>query len=330
MLSLCLGSLSMDATRILWLLAISMTLSCSHCSFQNPEDAQFCSSCTAPLAQILYTLPSGTHLAEERYRIDGVLGEGAFGITYKGMDLVLNRSVAIKELFPLGAIRVGRSFLLPYNLDESGFTELWQQFIIEGNCLSQLSDPNIVKVLARFEEHGTLYMVMEFVEGRTLHRVVKAQGPLGDKLVLHYLEQIGQALSKVHLKGFVHRDVKPTNILVTDRGQATLIDFGSVCAIGKPAPKKTLTPGFAPPEQYIDNSSYPTLDVYALASTGYFALTGRMPIPSRDRREGHKLVPPHLINELVAPNTEMMILQGMALSLENRPKSIGHFIKALV
>ncbi len=330
MLLVCLGSLSMDATRILWLLAISMTLSCSHCSFENSEDAQFCSNCTAPLNQILYTLPSGTHLAEERYRIDGVLGEGAFGITYKGMDLILHRPVAIKELFPNGAIRVGQSFLLPYNLDEEGFGALWQQFIVEGNCLSQLSDSHIVKVLARFEEHGTLYMVMEFVEGRTLHRVVKAQGPLGDKLVLHYLEQIGQALSKVHLKGFVHRDVKPTNILVTDEDKATLIDFGSVCAIGKPAPKKTLTPGFAPPEQYIDNSSYPTLDVYALASTGYFALTGRTPIPSCDRLEGHKLVPPHLMNERVTSNTEMMILQGMALSLENRPRSIGHFIKALV
>ncbi len=320
----------MDATRILWLLAISMTLSCSHCSFQNPEDAQFCSNCTAPLTQILYTLPPKTHLADERYRIDGVLGEGAFGITYKGMDLILNRPVAIKELFPHGSIRVGRGFLLPYNLDETGFTELWQQFIAEGNCLSQLSDPNIVKVLARFEEHGTLYMVMEFVEGRTLHRVVKAQGPLGDKLVLHYLQQIGQALSKVHQQGFVHRDVKPTNILVTTEGKATLIDFGSVWTIGEPAPKKTLTPGFAPPEQYIDNTGYPALDVYALASTGYFALTGHTPIPSRDRLEGHKLVPPHLMNKRVAPNTEMMILQGMALSLENRPKSIGHFIKALV
>jgi eukaryotic-like serine/threonine-protein kinase len=307
-----------------------MALDCSHCSSRNLDDAQFCSNCKAPLTQILYTLPRGTLLAQGQYRIDAVLGEGAFGITYKGMDLSKNQPVAIKELFPYGSIRQGQSFLLPNNLDNAGFMELCEQFTVEGNCLSQLNDPHIVKVMARFKENGTLYTVMEFVEGRTLHRLVKARGPLEDKIVLNYLRQIGRALSKVHQQGFVHRDVKPTNILVNADHHVTLIDFGSAWAIGQPAPKRVLTPGFAPPEQYIDNTGYPALDVYALASTGYFALTGSTPIPSRDRLEGHKLLPFQLSNKLVTASTEMLILKGMALSQENRPKSVGHFLGALV
>ena len=182
-----------------------MALDCSHCSFRNPDHAQFCSRCKAPLTQILYTLAPGSHLAQGQYRIDAVLGEGAFGITYKGMNLATNQPVAIKELFPYGSIRQGQSFLLPNNLDDQGFAELRQQFTVEGNCLIQLNNPHIVKGLARFEENGTLYIVMEFVEGRTLHRLVKARGPLEDKVVLHYLRQIGQALANVHLQGFVHR-----------------------------------------------------------------------------------------------------------------------------
>ncbi|MGA7955149.1 MAG: protein kinase [Gloeobacterales cyanobacterium] len=307
-----------------------MALNCSHCSFHNPDHAQFCSRCKAPLTQILYTLPPGSHLAQGQYRIDAVLGEGAFGITYKGMNLATNQPVAIKELFPYGSIRQGQSFLLPNNLDDQGFAELRQQFTVEGNCLIQLNSPHIVKGLARFEENGTLYIVMEFVEGRTLHRVVRARGPLEDKVVLHYLQQIGQALADVHQQGFVHRDIKPANILINKHNQATLIDFGSAWAIGESAPKRVVTPGFAPPEQYLDNTGYPAVDVYALASTGYFALTGRAPIPSRERLEGEKLLPLHIFNKLVTASTELMILKGMALSLENRPKSIGHFIRALV
>jgi eukaryotic-like serine/threonine-protein kinase len=307
-----------------------MALDCSHCSYRNPEHAQCCSHCSAPLTQILYTLPPGTHLAEGQYRLDSVLGEGAFGITYKGMNLATNQPVAIKELFPYGSIRQGQGFLLPNNLDEQGFAALRQQFTVEGNCLLQLNSPHIVKGLARFEENGTLYIVMEFIEGWTLHRLVKAQGPLEDKVVLDYLQQIGQALTNVHQRGFVHRDIKPANILINKQNQATLIDFGSAWAMGESAPKKVLTPGFAPPEQYRENTGYPALDVYALASTGYFALTGHTPLPSRDRLEGQKLLPFHVSNKLVAASTEMLILKGMALSLENRPKSVDYFIRALV
>jgi serine/threonine protein kinase len=307
-----------------------MALDCSHCSFRNPEHAQCCSHCSAPLTQILYTLPPGTRLAQGQYQLDSVLGEGAFGITYKGMNLVTNQPVAIKELFPYGSIRQGQSFLLPNNLDEQGFAELRQQFTVEGNCLIQLNSPHIVRGLAQFEENGTLYIVMEFIEGRTLHRVVKARGPLEDKVVLHYLQQIGQALTNVHQQGFVHRDIKPANILINKQNQAILIDFGLAWAIGESAPKRVLTPGFAPPEQYIDNAGYPALDVYALASTGYFALTGHTPLPARDRLDGQKLLPLHMSNKLVTASTEMLILKGMALSMENRPQSISYFIRALV
>ena len=181
-----------------------------------------CRSCGVRLA-VAAELPLGTRLAEGRFSIGPVLGRGGFGITYETDDLRLHRKVAVKELFPDAAVRHGSMVLTPPEGREA-FRMARDRFLREARVLARFSDPGIVRVYEAFEEHGTAYLVLELLDGRTLADVLRDRGRAFDpEAVLDVAARVGGALSAIHAAGLLHRDVSPANLVVTESDRIVLI-----------------------------------------------------------------------------------------------------------
>nr|MBW4609883.1 serine/threonine protein kinase [Hassallia sp. WJT32-NPBG1] len=230
---------------------------------------------------------AGQLLQRGKYVIVEVLGQGGFGITYKALHVELNRQVVIKT--PNEYLR-----------HDPEYEKYIERFTREGQTLAGLSQdphPHIVGVIDLFEEGSTHCLVMDFVPGENLFEAVKRRGALPEAEIVPCIRQIGEALMVVHEAGLVHRDAHPGNIMLrrnrrrrngTRRnGKAVLIDFG----IAKELLPRTLSStgnagnhGFAPYEQITRGSREPTVDVYCLAATLYYAVTGQPPTTSLARR----------------------------------------------
>ncbi len=236
-------------------------------------------------------LPAGHTL--HWYRIESVLGQGGFGITYLARDTNLDHEVAIKEYLPTDlATRSEDSSVVPIS-DGQSETYGWglHRFINEAQTLVKFRHPNIVQVVAVFEANNTAYMVMEYVEGRTLEDALRYKKVDGEESLNQIFSAVLEGLELIHNAGFIHRDIKPDNIYLRGDGTPVLLDFGSARqAIG--AQTRTLTalvsPGYAPLEQY-DNSTEgerkqgPWTDIYALGATMYRAVVGKAPPDAMQR-----------------------------------------------
>jgi serine/threonine protein kinase len=228
-----------------------------------------------------YALPIGTLLANE-YRIDGILGAGGFGITYRAHDVKLDIDVAIKEYFPRDF--ASRSNTVTVRPRTRGETEQFQwglsQFIDEARRLARLQHPNIVRCMRYFEENDTGYFVMTFEEGRTLETYF--QKPPAQRELDELLSPLLNALEALHATGIYHRDISPDNILVRDDGSPVLIDFG---ASRQAMARRTQTvaaivkPGYSPIEQYDRETRQQGAwsDVYSLGATIYSVIAGGPP-----------------------------------------------------
>ncbi|MDQ3398769.1 MAG: serine/threonine protein kinase, partial [Deinococcota bacterium] len=212
-------------------------------------------------------LPPGTKLANGRYSVGKVLGQGGFGITYKGADLSLNRPVAIKEFFPDGSSRHTTLLVPPTSFGNQGLREALNNFLDEARTLAQFNHPAIVDVLDVFEENFTAYLVMELLQGETLGARIQERGKLTPEEVTTLAVNMASALSVVHHAGLLHRDIKPDNIFLTTDGRAVLIDFGSARAYAggqTVSHTRLVTPGYAPLEQYTSQAKFgPYTDIYA-------------------------------------------------------------------
>ncbi|MBN2550836.1 MAG: serine/threonine protein kinase, partial [Anaerolineales bacterium] len=202
------------------------------------------------------TLSPGQTL-NNRYRIVTLLGQGGFGAVYRAWDLNLERPRALKE-----------------NLDTSEAAQ--RQFKREAQLLSDLSHPNLPKVIDHFVLPGQgQYLVMEYVEGEDLQQMLERQGPLTEAQALDWIGQVCEALIYLHSQTppVIHRDIKPANIKITPQGKAMMVDFG--IAKASAAGQKTtvgaraVTPGYSPPEQYGQGTTDAQSDVYALGATLY-------------------------------------------------------------
>src|SRR5215468_10778087 len=197
----------------------------------------------------LNVLPAGTTL--RGYELKSILGQGAFGITYRARDLTLGRDVAIKEYLPLTlAARKGRTTVLPLSPDHADqFAWGRERFLDEARTLARLDrTPAIVRVHDFLEENGTAYMVMGLVEGENLNKRLMREGRLTPDAVARLLFPLLDGLEEVHAIGFLHRDIKPANIMVDARGRPTLIDFGAARAAmaGRSTTMTAIfTPGYA-------------------------------------------------------------------------------------
>lgn len=273
-------------------------------------------------------LPPGTWLPGGRFRLDGLLGQGGFGLTYQGWHATLGHEVAIKELFLPGCRRDGTT-VVPH--DATAFARAFKAFLAEGRVQALLTVPGVMRVFDAFEANGTAYLVMERLRGETLeHRL--ARGPLPAPEVLELAIAIAQTLEGVHAAGLLHRDLKPGNLfLPADGGHPRLLDFGSAVPFAHGAesrPERLVTPGYAPLEQYAAVARFgPPLDLYGLAATLHHALVGVPPPAAPDRVQGQALRP---LPAAVPPALGMVIMQALSPRVADRPATATAFLAPLL
>ncbi len=250
-------------------------IACPYCASSLTKPSQTCPVCGARLTSP--ALEIGALLAGQ-YRIEEVLGQGGFGITYLALDETLDHRVAIKELFPEGSAREGAN-VVP--LANRNFAETKQKFLEEALVVQRFNHRNIVRVYGTLEENHTAYIVMEALTGSTLTSDVTSNGAFPEASVLEMARQLCAALVVVHEAGLLHRDIKPDNVFLTSDARVVLIDFGSARSFAVGQVKRLtrlLTPGYAAPEQYASQAAFGAYtDVYGLAATLFYALEGRMP-----------------------------------------------------
>jgi serine/threonine protein kinase/formylglycine-generating enzyme required for sulfatase activity len=244
-----------------------------------------------------YSLPSGVRLRQ--YIIVRLLGHGGFGLTYLADDTKLSRKVAIKELFPMDfAVRErdGMTVVAKSPRDRTHLEWARQRFVEEGQTLASLHHPSILPIYEIFEEHGTAYLVTAFIEGVNLEDWLRKVRRPAEKELRSIAVCLLEALEIVHERGYLHRDVKPENILMDRRDRRPiLIDFGNArVAAGLKTANMTavLTKGYAPVEQYQSKARQgPFSDIYALGAVLYRAIKGVAPEDSLDRWDQDKVEP---------------------------------------
>lgn len=310
---------------------------CPYC--MNPiEPGEPCASCG--LTEGTYTpsphhLPPGTVLAD-RYLVGRVLGEGGFGITYIGCDLRLELRVAIKEYYP--GDRVSRNSAASLSVSSytgdlgRGFEAGRERFIREARLMARMDKtPQIVAVRDFFQANNTAYIVMEYVDGTTFKELVAQRGGrLSAGELLPLVEPLFSALDAMHKLGLIHRDISPDNLML-ENGGVRLLDFG--CARESSQGVNTMTivlkHGYSPIEQYQHKGQGPWTDVYSLAATLYYCLTGKTPPQALDRICDEELTPPRQLGADLTPEQEKALLRGMGLRRSQRFASVVEFHAAL-
>ncbi len=279
-------------------------------------------------------LSPGSCLASGEYRIEQPLGQGGFGITYQGLDTRLNRAVAVKEFFPEGCWREGSTVVSAGRWNSDTYSNAKQKFLLEGQTLGQFNHPGIVQVFYYFEENNTAYMVMEYLRGRTLAELLKQrQGQLPEVQALKHIAQVGEALEILHQAQFLHRDIKPDNIMLAEDGRVVLIDFGAARDFTTNSTNRyttMLTPGYAPLEQYGRALKYGAFtDIYALGSTLYHLLTGEAPVSAIERAAGVELKTVKELAPHVSTHVSEAIAKAMNMDVTERIQSVREFLDQL-
>ena len=278
-------------------------------------------------------LPPGTVL-RDRYLVGRVLGEGGFGITYIGRDLVLGLKVAVKEYFPADRATRDASVSLEVSSYMGNSSSLYLRgkanFLREAQTMARLDrQPNIVSVKDFFETNNTAYIVMEYIDGTTFKELVDQRGgkiPAWE--LLHLIEPMFDALHAMHDLGLIHRDISPDNLML-EQGTVRLLDFGCAreSANGDATMTIMLRHGYAPLEQYQSSSEGqgPWTDIYALSATIYYCITGRKPPQAMDRLLEDKLVPPRDLGVDLSERQEKALLKGLSIQPRIRFQSAEEF-----
>ena len=278
-------------------------------------------------------LQPNTTLQGGKYRIERVLGQGGFGITYLAEQSSLGRYVAIKEFFMKDfCLRADdtRSVSTPTTGSRQQVEQYRRKFIKEAHNLARLNHPNIISIIEVFEENGTVYYSMPYLFGGSLQEYVKTKGNLSEAEAMKHIRQIADALKYMHEDMHIcHYDVKPSNILLDGNGNAILIDFGISKHYDGRGKETTTTPvglseGYAPIEQYQQNVDEfsPASDVYALGATLYYLLHGKRPVNAPSRAGGTTL----LMKKDLSPNIKNIINASMKISKAERAKSMDVFL----
>lgn len=281
-------------------------------------------------------LNTGKELQNGKYRILGILGQGGFGITYLAEQTSLGRKVAIKEFFMKDLCNRDEtsSFVSVPSLGSKDLVERFKQkFLKEARLIASFGNSHIIKIYDVFEENGTAYYVMEYLEGKSLKVLVDENGALPEELAVKYICQVGKALKEVHASNLLHLDVKPANIMLGKNGNAVLIDFGiskhydesgsqtSSAGIG-------ISEGYAPLEQYEAGALKtftPVTDIYALGATLFFLLTGtRPPKASEVMNFGLPELP-----ESISSSVRSAVETAMQPAIARRPQSVEEFLGLL-
>ncbi|MGL5132115.1 MAG: protein kinase domain-containing protein, partial [Planktothrix sp.] len=263
----------------------------------------------------------GYQLRQRPYIIERILGQGGFGITYKAKHLQLDHQVVLKT--PNAGLQ-----------NDPEYPKYVQRFIQEGKTLARLcqnSHPHIVRVSDLFEENGLHCLVMDLIVGQSLWEFVQTKGRLSEAEAVNIIRQIADALVMVHNAGIIHRDAHPGNIMLRNNTSAVLIDFGLAAEIMPKvmSSKHPANLNFAPYEQFLEGSGKPTVDVYCLAASLYYAITGQLPTQALTRKlKNQALIPPNKIVK-ISDKINDAILKGLGLEPEQRPQTMAEFLRLL-
>ena len=273
-----------------------------------------------------------------KYLVGKVLGQGGFGITYIGRDLQLQRKVAIKEYFPAGFVgrKTGASQVLWYSNEPAKEAMLSGQevFLKEARKMSKVGNIEpIVQVFDVFQENGTAYICMDFIEGETLQKRLKKTGPLSWEAAKDIFLPLIQCMDQVHRQGLIHRDISPDNLMLQPDGKVKILDLGAAKDLNLNTGKSSMQVaknGFSPLEQYVQTgSSGSWTDVYAMAATMYYTLTGVVP-PSAVDRFNQDLLNWDLPQLLALPPAVCEALKNaLAVRFSERTQTMADFYQEL-
>lgn len=261
-------------------------------------------------------LKTGDLLQDGKYRIERLLGMGSFGYTYLAELVNLARKVCIREFR-----------MRNYGTEiQDAFRE---KFLREARTVAGLDHPGLVQIHDVFEENGTAYYVMDYIEGEDLAYIVRMVGPLPEERALNYIRQVADALTYVHKRGLMHLDVKPSNIIIRrSDDRAVLVDFGGSKLGDADGPQvNSRSMGFAPIELMcpggVDAFS-PETDVYSLAATLYYLVTDQIPPDGKAVLENGL---PAMPEKLSKPLREAV--KAAMGARKQRPQTVGAFIELL-
>jgi serine/threonine protein kinase/Tfp pilus assembly protein PilF len=309
-----------------------MAIQCPKCHSENPADTRFCGNCAAPLAgdlEIAFSktrtiqqpptsISRGTTLAG-KYRIIEPIGKGGMGVVYKAEDTKLRRTVALK--------------FLPPELAES--PEAGERFIREAQAVAALSHPHICTIHEISEEEDQSFIVMEYIEGQSLRQKI-LKGPLDQTEVLDIAIQVAEGLEEAHKKGIVHRDIKPGNIMLTEKGAAKVMDFGLAKVFGGSLITREATTmgtvAYMSPEQAKGEVVDHRTDIWSLGVVLYEMITAQLPFKGEyDQSMIHSILnhepePITKIRKDLPSGLEQVIYKALTKNPAGRYQSMEDFL----
>lgn len=308
---------------------------CLNCFGTLDPRTRICTVCRQPAvneAAATSALPA-RYLLAGRYLIGKPLGRGGFGITYKAYDMLTQSRVAIKEFFPKGyAVRVPRSSVVDVSDPQNAkvFNYWLTAFIQEAKVLTSIKHMNgIVSIYDFFLTNNTAYIVMEYLDGMSLHRFIHGRGGrLHLSETLNIMRPVLETLLYLHQHGIIHKDISPENIQIVNNRTIKLIDFGaaSIYTQNVSKPFFVLKKGYSPIELYSQNGSQgPWTDIYEVGATIYTCLIGNPPPEATERYRDDKIVPPSALNIKIQPVREKTLLKALAVNPKDRYNNIGAF-----
>ena len=272
-----------------------------------------------------------------RFIVGTVIGAGGFGITYKCFDTTLGVTVAAKEFYPAGLVnrapgecRVG----LLSGDKEGQYKERLQRFLMEAQSVAQFGKAkDIVNVFDFFEENGTAYIIMEYIDGVLLKDYLDKQGAVRPETAISIIMPIIEAVKKIHSKGIIHRDISPDNIFITSENTIKVFDFGAAQLNDSKegmAAEPVIKVGYSPLEQYRDKSKKGFYtDVYAVGAILYQMLTGTKPMESTEREFKDELKSPKELGVQISANMDRAVMEALSVRTEFRFQGIQQFQEAL-
>lgn len=312
-----------------------------YCPFcMRPSKGKYCQYCGGEIAfrGKELQLPVGTHLmgSQAPYLLGASIGQGGFGVTYAALNCASGERVAIKEYFPIywsERSDNGRDIL-----PKSAYTRTYQsgreKFLHEAEMIQRVRHlKSIVKVKDFFQANNTAYIVMEYLEGKTLKQLVKSKGRLTVEELWAVLRPLMEDINDMHVLDVVHRDIAPDNIMMLRDGSLRLMDFGAARSFQKTSTGKTMfvKPGFSPVEQYRPEKCQPFNDVYSMAATIYYCLSGVTPAQATDRLTeitNHQTDPLKRLGELgvkLPASVDAAIQRAMAVRSSARTQTMQEF-----
>ena len=290
-----------------------------------------------------FQLKPGTIL-KDRYIIGEALGYGGFGITYRAFDTILGKIIAIKEFYPTGLVNraEGETKVGIFSGNKAvEYQRLLGRFIEEARNMALFdSEKDIVNVFTYFEENGTAYIIMEYIDGILLKQYLKEHGKIQEKQACDYICAVLTAVQKIHDKGIIHKDISPDNIFLTEDGGIKIFDFGAARLQQGEIEQNgvaVVKPGYTPPEQYrtASHQDY-RMDIYAVGAILYQMLTGECPLEALDRVRQDRLQTPFGLQTPsergipVSPHIEKAMMKALSLKVEERFSSAEEFRQALL